>query len=122
MENLKFSAVLVERSSKRYRAFSAPSSVRSARYMASASEMRSPGPCPPESTTGTPGWVSRYAAAASMRLRSAAEGVSPLTPAPRTMTASTGTAELSASPRKITVVSMAIKSVSVRAVPERNAR
>ena len=59
LENRKFSAVLVERSSRTQRTPSSPPRPLNARYMASASETASPVPWPPESTTGTPECVSR---------------------------------------------------------------
>ena len=107
-EKRRFSSVLADRSSSCSRASSTPR-LTSARRIHSASVMASPGPCPPERITGTSGCLARYAAAASMRVRSESEGVSPFTPAPSTMTALTGASVFSASEPRMTIVSNAAK-------------
>ena len=103
-------------SSKSSRSGSMPRSV-SASYMARASEISSPGPCPPDSTAGMSGCALRYRSAASMRVCRATEGVVPLTPAPRTITASAGWADSSRCPARMTQISTADKPRTSAASP-----
>ena len=94
LEQAKFSAVEVDFSSRWSRLSGMPCRV-SSRRMHSASLISSPGPWPPERMAGVSGWARRYSAAFVTRLRRIRDGVSPLTPAPKTITASAGRASFS---------------------------